>query len=125
MKCMGKKAFDVAELIVSHYTLPISAEDYYTKATALQCEMFKSCEKMPGVEDIVQFLKSLNIPCAVGTSSMLKTFSLKAQSHSTLFSQFDQIVVGDDPNVKRVKPEPDIFIEAAKRFRVFSSKVGD
>lgn len=115
-KCMGLKALDVAELIVTKYTLPITPNDYYQRATALQCQLFTTCEKMPGAESLVPFLKANRIPCAVATSSMKKTFELKANSHQNFFSLFDSIVVGDDPKVKKGKPHPDIFIEAAHRF---------
>ena len=36
-------------------------------------------------------------------------------SHRGFLSKFKIVVLGDDPNVKRGKPSPDIFIEAANR----------
>jgi beta-phosphoglucomutase-like phosphatase (HAD superfamily) len=46
---------------------------------------------------------------------MTSSFALKSSSHGQFFSLFDAIVLGDDPTVKKGKPHPDIFIEAAKR----------
>lgn len=51
----------------------------------------------------------------MATSSAQKSFSLKSTSHADFFSQFNAIVLGDDPAVKKGKPHPDIFMEAAHR----------
>lgn len=40
-------------------------------------------------------------------------------NHSSLFSKFNTIVLGDDPSIKRGKPFPDIYIEAANRLAPF------
>ena len=53
----------------------------------------------------------------VATSSHSSGFSLKTQNNQELFKHFDgHVVCGDDEAVKRGKPEPDIFHEAARRF---------
>jgi len=39
-----------------------------------------------------------------------------------MFQSFQEIVTGDDPNVKNGKPAPDIYLEAAKRLGVHPSE---
>lgn len=41
--------------------------------------------------------------------------AVKRKHHEELFSYFQVIVTGDDPLVKRGKPQPDIFLLAAER----------
>ena len=38
--------------------------------------------------------------------------------HDAIFQRIETIVTGDDPTVKRGKPAPDIYIEAARRLNV-------
>jgi beta-phosphoglucomutase-like phosphatase (HAD superfamily) len=47
---------------------------------------------------------------------IFSAFALKTENHSGLLSLFDGLVRGDHPEVKQVKPSPDIFLVACKLF---------
>jgi pseudouridine 5'-phosphatase len=51
----------------------------------------------------------------VATSSSKAAVAVKRSHHEELFSYFQVIVCGDDDDVKRGKPAPDIFLTAARR----------
>jgi len=112
-KLMGKRSDEVSRMMVDHYELPISPEEWVNRSQAIYRELFPSVSVLPGVTKLVHHLAKQNIPIAVATSSLSSAFDLKTKNHSGLFSLFDVIVKGDDPDVKRAKPEPDIFLVAA------------
>ena len=70
-----------------------------------------------GAERLLRHLKENNVPIALATSSSRDSFNLKTKHLTHVFDLFNHKVLGgSDPDVKEGKPNPDIFIVAAKRF---------
>lgn len=70
-----------------------------------------------GVKRLVDHLHQQKVPIAVATSSYRSAYDLKTQNHQALFSLFQTVVCGDDPEIKHGKPAPDIFLLAASRLK--------
>ena len=104
-----------ANYLVRALQLPISVEDYLHERDQLLRAKFPSCKAMPGAENLIRHLHNHHIPIAVATSSSREFFALKTSNHQDWFELFNIVVTGDDPDVKRGKPAPDIFNVASKR----------
>jgi beta-phosphoglucomutase-like phosphatase (HAD superfamily) len=79
-------------------------------------ELVESVEECKGATELVNSLAtSTNIPLAIATSSHSQSVSKKRMNHELMFSKFTTILSVDDPSVKKGKPSPDIYLEAAKR----------
>ena len=111
---IGRPAVDSAQYLIDTLALPISVEDYLAEREGLMRAGFSSCDPLPGAKKLVSHLSAHAIPIAVATSSNRDLFEVKTQNHAW-FALFDAIVTGDEPDVKRGKPAPDIFLSAAQR----------
>jgi len=66
----------------------------------------------PGLPELLEWLEANAIPRAVATSTRRERARAKLE-HTALLPRFHAIVGGDE--VARGKPEPDIYVEAARR----------
>ncbi|GIT63351.1 MAG: hypothetical protein Ct9H300mP21_08970 [Pseudomonadota bacterium] len=73
----------------------------------------KNPAALPGAKEMTTHFYDLGIPQALATSSSSPMFEAKFEKHKKWFSQFAQIIKGDDPELKEGKPAPDIFFLAA------------
>ena len=117
-KIIGRRSIQAAEIIVESLDLPISPQDYLDSRKDVLLEKFKDTAALPGAKEMTTHFFKLGIPQALATSSSSPMFEAKFEKHKKWFSQFTQIVRGDDPELKEGKPAPDIFLLAAKRLGV-------
>lgn len=70
-------------------------------------------EILPGIEELLKFLKDQNIPFALGSASKNARLILERLE---LLDQFDAIVDGND--VSTAKPDPEVFLIAAEKLGI-------
>jgi pseudouridine-5'-monophosphatase len=110
---MGRHELDAARLLVATLALPISAEEYLRVQRPIAEALFLTASELPGAEAFVDTLSERGFGLAVGTSSASRLFQLKT-AHHAWFSRFSAVICGDHPDVRELKPAPDIFLAAAR-----------
>lgn len=118
MRVLGTLELDTARIITSSLNLPISIEDFDKELKKLQRDLLGNGTLMKGAEKLIRHFHSKGVPLAVATSSSEESMKLKLKNFQELFSCIGHFVMGSsDPEVKRGKPNPDIFLITAKRFK--------
>ncbi|KAJ7354623.1 HAD-like domain-containing protein [Mycena albidolilacea] len=115
--CMGKPEYEsTAHLLSCFPDVPLTVPEYLEQRNARQNKLWPTVPLLPGVKKLVLHLRAHNIPMAVATSSRRTTFELKTGHLGEVFDCFDgKVVCGDDKQWSmRGKPEPDIFLAAAR-----------
>ena len=116
IKTLGSPELVTAQIVVDTFDIKLTPEEFFKKRNELTPENFKKCPFIEGAKEITdKFKKELKFKTALATSSSKINFDLKTfNKKEWLKEDFDAIVLGDDKRIKKGKPEPDIFILAAK-----------
>ncbi|XP_045779321.1 pseudouridine-5'-phosphatase-like [Maniola jurtina] len=115
---MGCQSKETAELIISALELPMTPEEFIKESKEQFEVLFPDSELMPGAKRLIEHLHKKGIPIGLATSSSEESYHLKVDKHhQDLFALFPYKTFGSsDPNVKRGKPHPDIFLVAVAKF---------
>ncbi|XP_018320087.1 probable pseudouridine-5'-phosphatase [Agrilus planipennis] len=117
MKVLGTPEPITAKLVVEELKLPISTDEFLEQYKRGVAEKLKNPPLLPGAEKLIRHFHEHNVPICLATSSSTEACSIKLQNYENLFSLFHHKVMGSsDPEVKRGKPAPDIYLVAASRF---------
>ncbi|PKI84732.1 hypothetical protein MVES_000845 [Malassezia vespertilionis] len=95
---------------------PFTLDDFLAERNAKLLPAFEKVPPMPGALRLVQHLAHHNIPICVATGSKRHNFNIKARANADIFAPFgERVVCGDDADLQRGKPSPDVFLLAAHR----------
>ena len=99
-----------------------SVSEFWQRWETQLSDMCRNVDALPGAVELVETLAERNIPMAISTSSRRVAVEKKREKHERMFKHIPIIVCGDDAAVKRGKPAPDGFLEAARQLGVHPSE---
>lgn len=111
---IGRPAIESARYLVEKLDLPVTAEEYLDERNDMLKALFANCEPLPGAKRLVRDLHRHKVPIALASSSSHELYEIKTNKHRDWFDLFDVVVTGDHPEIKKGKPSPDIFLQAAR-----------
>jgi HAD superfamily hydrolase (TIGR01509 family) len=115
-KLLGRRLPEAISIVADAYALPGPVENLVREYDHMRLEALRGrVQPMPGARQIVEFGKQAGLKIALATSG-LRSHADVSLGETGLAGSFDAEATGDD--VTRGKPEPDLFLLAAKRIGV-------
>ncbi len=111
---LGKTVAQMLETIGKRHNIQFDKHDFSQKTAVIQIKLMQE-DKLKANPELLQLLtkaKNAGIPLAVGTSSTRERAE-KLLAFLKIDHFFSALVTAED--VSRHKPEPDVFLKAAKR----------
>ena len=118
MAIAGRPTLDSARILVDFLQLPMTAEEYLVERNRLLYPLYGTAKVLPGTVELIQHFAHHNIPQAIASSSSRRHFEMKTVNHQQWLKLVSSTTLGDDPEIEKGKPAPDIFLLAAKRLNV-------
>ncbi|MBX3419246.1 MAG: HAD-IA family hydrolase [Pirellulaceae bacterium] len=120
-RMMGRQNREALQIMIDFCDLKDSVLELNHESNTLFLDMLpQQIEKLPGLEDLLNWLEQTRIPKAVATSSS-RVLAEAALGHFDLIPRFEFVLTGDD--VKRGKPDPEIYFAAADRLNVTTTRM--
>lgn len=123
LQLRGRRRLDCAEQVLGWIAeqregekLP-TAEQLLAVRQPIAERLLPAARPMPGAAELVRSCREHAIPMAMATSSSRQAVALKAAPHPWL-ALIETRVHGDDPELGAGKPDPDVFLLAARRLGV-------
>ncbi|MGV0034894.1 MAG: HAD family hydrolase [Candidatus Azotimanducaceae bacterium WSBS_2022_MAG_OTU7] len=121
-KVMGGNSMRSAQITIDEFDLPMTAKEFLAAREPYLETLFPEAEEIPGAGDYLRYLHSTNIPTGIATNSHSYLCDLKI-SQRDWCSLPSTIVCGDDAELHKSKPEPDIFLLCARRMGINSENI--
>ncbi|HAB0775811.1 TPA: HAD family hydrolase [Listeria monocytogenes] len=119
LQCVGSNVDDLFRELNEKNQMDINRQVFEAETQATFIENSKSLPAKEGVESFIRELKERGLKLALATSSQ-RPKPLYHLERLGLLEYFDAIITAED--VTRIKPEPDLFLEALRALDVKASE---
>ena len=121
IQCLGMNAIEARERFLNYYGRDFPYDEYKREMAELFHKRAAEggLELKPGVEELLTFLKEHHYKTAVASSTRKAVVETQLTA-AGIIHYFDRIVCGD--MVEKSKPEPDIYLTAAKKIGIDPSR---
>lgn len=116
-ECIGTNKKKTEEIVYAHYGKDFDFAKYGEEASLLFRKHIEEngLPQKKGVRELLQYLKEKKIP--VGLASSTRLAAVEEELRQAGLYEYFQVVVGGD-QLKRSKPEPDIYLMACEKMGV-------
>jgi HAD superfamily hydrolase (TIGR01509 family) len=112
-KLIGTRMDDFLRGMIVGYGLTDPFEDMRDEILGRMCELVpKQVLYRPGAPELLEWLNAEGIPCAIASSSPMPVIEVTVESQR--WAQYFPVRVSGD-EVENGKPNPDVYLEAARR----------
>lgn len=117
VRFIGRRSDEAESLLFEEFGSDFPIDTFRTARRKHELSIFSTAplRKKPGIEELLDFLKSRQLPKAVATMTARKK-TIGRLSGAGLLDRFDVLACGDE--VANGKPAPDLFLLAAQRLDV-------
>ena len=111
---LGTPAFFNCKFLVEKYQVKLTPSEFEKMRDEFLVEPFRNCKFKKGAREVVHKCKyDLGLKSAIATGSSRLNFDNKVYKLKEWVNEYIDVVITSD-NIKRGKPDPDIFILAAQ-----------
>jgi len=115
-KMLGTNHESIRNLLISELGDKIDVDEYIKEKRRINLSKLENgAEKKPGLDDLLKYLEDKNIKKAVATSSN-REVALNLLEKANILHYFNYVLCGDE--VKKSKPDPEVFLNVAKKLDV-------
>lgn len=113
---LGRKDIEIAQILIEKLKIPHTPISFVNAKEEILWQLLKEqSQARPGLYDLLDLAKAKNLAMAVASSATMPTIELVVDTLN-IRHYFQTLTSGDE--VKRGKPEPDVFLLAAKRLGI-------
>lgn len=97
----------------------VAPDEFVKEYETAMAKNYHKIKMMPGAERLIKHLSNKGVPISIATGSSQSGFERKTGHVGDILRKpfSHHVFAGSDPEVKRGKPHPDVFEQAAKRFK--------
>ena len=106
--------------LIEYFQINLTLQEFMDKKDEYLKNKIPQCKPVEGIKELSYILRhKYGFKMAIATSSYKLTTDIKLTNHKEwINSDFDVIITGEDKRIVNGKPDPDIFILAAKELGV-------